>query len=253
MDDVLYRDHAAMETDHWWFQGRRAVVTAVLDRHLGAAHRPRSALDVGCGTGGMLPVLARFASEVVGLDMSAEAVGHAQATAPPRVTVRVGSIPEHVPSDGSLDLVSAFDVVEHIDDDVAALVALRQALKPDMGMLIITVPAYQWLWSPHDDINRHKRRYTRRVLRERLVEAGFDVVHLSYFNSWLLPVVSAVRMVRKALPKAGDGASDFVMPRPAVNGSLTRLFASERHVVSRVGLPAGVSLVALCRVRATAH
>lgn len=248
MDDVLYRDHAAMETDHWWFQGRRAVVQAVLESHFGVGRQRRSILDVGCGTGGMLPILAELGTDVVGLDMSAEAAAHAQRTAPDGATARVGKIPDDIPANGSLDLVTAFDVIEHIDDDVAALRSLRQALKPGTGVLLITVPAYQWLWSPHDDLNQHKRRYTKRALRKRLGEAGLEVVRLSYFNTWLFPVVAGVRLVRKGLPGDGDGASDFVMPAARTNRMLTCLFSSERHLVRRTTLPVGVSLIALCRV-----
>lgn len=249
MDDVLYRDHAAMEAEHWWFQGRREVVRSVLLEHFGAGRQERSVLDVGCGTGGMLPVLAELATHVVGLDMSAEAAAHADATSPAGVTARVGRIPDDIPSDGSLDLVTAFDVVEHIHDDVAAMRSMRDALRPDSGTLLVTVPAYQWLWSPHDDLNQHKRRYTRVLLKARLEAAGFTVVHLSYFNTWLFPVVAVVRLARKALPTSGDGSSDFVMPPARTNRTLTRLFASERHLVRRRSLPVGVSLIALCTVR----
>ena len=247
MDEVLYRDHADMEVEHWWFQGRRAVVKAVLKAHLEPSHRPRQVLDVGCGTGGMLPLLAEFADSVTGLDMSPEAAAHAQAQAPAGVTARAGRIPDDIPHDGNLDLVTAFDVVEHIDDDVAALVSLRRALDPQNGLLLVTVPAYQWLWSPHDELNQHKRRYTRRTLIRSLQAAGLEVVHLSYFNTWLLPVVASVRLLRKALPGAGDGASDFVLPSPRTNRLLTRVFSSEGRVVSRASLPAGVSIVALSR------
>ena len=247
MDDVLYRDHAAMEESHWWFEGRRAVVRSVLQAQLRDGHA-RNALDVGCGTGGMLPLLADFASHVTGLDMSSEAAAHAQEAALPGVTARVGRIPDDIPTKGELDLVTAFDVVEHIDDDVAALVSFRRALQPGRGLLLVTVPAYQWLWSPHDDLNQHKRRYTKRQLRARMEAAGFEVVTISYFNTWLFPVVAAVRLARKALPRGGDGTSDFAMPADPVNRLLTRLFASERHLVRRTGLPVGVSLIAAARV-----
>lgn len=250
MDDVLYRDHADMETQHWWFQGRRAVVRSVLAATWATDGRQgRSVLDVGCGTGGMLPLLSEFADTVTGLDMSAEAAAHAQATAPAGVTARVGKIPDDIPQDGSLDLVTAFDVIEHIGDDVAALQCLRRALDPESGLLLVTVPAYQWLWSPHDDLNQHKRRYTYRTLQASLRAGGFQVEHMSYFNTWLFPVVAAVRLMRKALPGSGDGSSDFVMPAARTNRALTRLFASEGRVVSRRSLPVGVSLVALCRVQ----
>ena len=124
MDEVLYGDHADMEVEHWWFQGRRAVVKAVPEAHLAPSHRPAQVLDVGCGTGDMLLLLAEFADNVTGIDMSPDAAALAQAPAPAPAgaTARAGRIPDDIPQDGSLDLVTAFDAVEHIDDDVAALV-----------------------------------------------------------------------------------------------------------------------------------
>lgn len=245
MDRTLYRDHADLEEGHWWFEGRRQVIAAVLARHLPRAGSARL-LDVGCGTGGMLTLLREF-GQADGIDLSPEAVRLAQQRHGAEVAVRVGGIPEGLPAPGTLDVVTAFDVVEHIDDDVAAVQALRGTLRPG-GLLVCTVPAFGFLWSEHDDLNHHKRRYTRPQLRRLLEQAGLEVEQLSYFNTWLFPAVAGVRLARKSTGRR-SGASDLAMPRPAVNRLLTGLFGSESAVLRRGrGLPFGVSLIAVARL-----
>lgn len=246
MDSALYRDHADLEERHWWFEGRRRVIASVLDRHL-----PRGAsarlLDVGCGTGGMLSLLRDF-GHASGIDLSPEAVQLAQERHGAGVAVHVGGIPGGLPGPGSLDVVTAFDVVEHIEDDLAAVTALREVLVPG-GFFVCTVPAFGFLWSEHDDLNHHKRRYTAPGLRALLEQADLEVVELSYFNTWLFPLVAGVRVARKRTGRR-SGASDLALPPPLVNRMLTAVFGSERALVGRGRkLPFGVSLIAVARRR----
>ena len=242
MEAQLYLDLDALEDDHWWFRGRRAIVRAALARRLAPAAR-REILDVGCGTGGMLPLLATF-GRVEGLEAEPVAVASARRRAPGTV-VHVGALPEGIPAGRSWDLVTAFDVIEHIEDAVAALRAIRGVLLPG-GQFVCTVPAFPFLWSRHDEANHHFRRYTRATLLRDLEAAGFRVEWTTYFNSILFPVVVAARLAGRFLPARGS-ASD-VEPTPALlNRALTALFASERHVVTRVSVPFGVSLLAFAR------
>jgi SAM-dependent methyltransferase len=161
MDRSLYEEHALLESDHWWFVARRSILSTVLARHLPETPGPRRILDVGCGTGGMLPMLASF-GEVSGIEGEELAVEHC-AAAFGQFDVRRGDIPDDVPDDGSFDVATAFDVIEHTDDDLGALRALRAAVHPG-GTVVVTVPALSWLWSDHDVVNGHKRRYTRATL-----------------------------------------------------------------------------------------
>jgi SAM-dependent methyltransferase len=241
MDAALYEQHAELEQEHWWFVARRAIIGTVLDHHLERG-ADRRLLDVGCGTGGMLPLLAQFGT-VSGIEGEPLAVEHCRA-AFGRFDVQLGQVPSDVPHDGSFDLVSAFDVIEHIDDDVEALAALRAAVRPG-GLIVVTVPALPWLWSAHDDLNGHKRRYTRQSLTAALTRAGVEVAALSYFNTVLLPAVAAARLVQHLRPRPAAPHSDFRMPTRWVNRALTRAMASERGLVARGGLPIGVSLVAV--------
>lgn len=243
MDRTLYEQHAALERDHWWFVGRRAVVAAVLDAHV---PRPIGRIfDAGCGTGGMLPMLAER-GEVVGIEVEPTAVEHCHRTHP-TADVRRGDVPGDVPRDGSFDLACAFDVIEHLADDVAALGALRDAVRPG-GHVVVTVPALPWLWSDHDVVNGHHRRYTDRMLTAAVAAAGLDLVHRSYFNTALLPAVAAARLSQRLRPRRATPTSDFSsMPGPAANRVLAAIFGAERHVAARRRLPIGVSLIAVAR------
>jgi SAM-dependent methyltransferase len=247
MDHSLYEEHALLERDHWWFVGRRSIIERVLAHHL-PPQSERRILDVGCGTGGMLPMLARF-GRVEGLETEQFAVDRCHA-AFGRFDVRLGAIPDDVPADGSFDVVTAFDVIEHIDDDRGAVESLRGAARPG-GVVVISVPALRQLWSEHDVVNGHKRRYDGAGLTAVVAAAGLELRHLSYFNSTLFPVVAMARLTQRLRRPRGAPRSDFAMPPPTVNRVLTRILVAERTVVARWGLPIGVSLVAVARRPAT--
>jgi 2-polyprenyl-3-methyl-5-hydroxy-6-metoxy-1,4-benzoquinol methylase len=255
MDAVLYQQHSELERTHWWFRARRQIITDVLRRTVvPTGGDDRRILDVGCGTGGMLGALAEFGT-VTGMEMEPDAVAWArQQMDGTGIDVMQGSLPEGIPPK-AWDLITAFDVIEHLDDDGAVLERIHASLRPG-GQIMVTVPAYMFLWSPHDDLNQHKRRYTRRQLVDRMRAAGFTVQRTSYFNTWLFPVVAAVRLVKRGRRRAENdapetvdraGDSDFSMPGSAVNEVLRRLFASERFLLRRIGLPAGVSIIAVGR------
>jgi SAM-dependent methyltransferase len=143
-------------------------------------------------------------------------------------------------------VAAAFDVVEHIHDDVGALRRMGDALVPG-GLLVVTVPANAWLWGPYDELNQHVRRYGRRNLRAALEAAGYHVERTTYFNSFLFPVAAAVRVARRNTTYRRDAAADWVVPPRAVNEALARVFAAERRPLRHVDLPFGVSALALAR------
>ena len=146
----------------------------------------------------------------------------------------------------SFDLVTALDVIEHIEDDRAVLAEVRRVLRPG-GTLLITVPAYQALWGPQDEISHHKRRYRARQVGERLTGAGLETIKLSYFNTLLFPPIAAVRVLRPHRP-GRELKSDFTLTQPGrLNDVLARAFAAEAALVARFNLPFGVSIVAIAR------
>jgi SAM-dependent methyltransferase len=252
MDEVLHHQFSEIEGDHWWFQGRRRIVASVLRRYLPSGPGGRRIFDVGCGSGEMVDMLREFGT-VSAIDPSADAVAHCRERFGAEVQVDIGLVPDDLPGPGAVDVVTAFDVVEHLDDDLGALRRIN-ALLPPNGTLVVTVPALQLLWGPHDVLNHHRRRYTRARLRAQLETAGFSIERISYFNTVLFPVVAAVRLARRLRPHPSrEGASDFTMPSPLVNRVLLGLLSSEAALLRVASLPIGVSIVAVARTSGQAR
>jgi SAM-dependent methyltransferase len=238
MDPAYVAAHLEQDRSHWWFRGRLAVIRATLRRAL--PPRRLRLLELGCGSGNVLAALTEF-GEAVGMDAHEDLTAAGRAAG---LDVRVGRLPDNLGvAPGWADVVLLLDVIEHVDDDVATLRAARTGVG-DGGLLVVTVPAYQWLWSGHDEVLGHRRRYTAARLRAAVERAGFTVVRVSYFNSLLFPLLAAVRGL-KCL--RGDRGHDLRRPAAAVNWLLERVFAFERHLVPRVRLPFGSSLLLIGR------
>jgi SAM-dependent methyltransferase len=238
MERVVYDRMAALDTRHWWYRARRRILAALIERKLPLPDNARI-LEIGCGTGHNLEMLKRFGRvDAVEIDGAARAIasarlGHAVINAP---------LPELSGiADGTYDLVAIFDVLEHIGEDEEALISIARVLKPG-GRILITVPAHPWMWSGHDRVNHHKRRYTRETLTAVVEAAGLKLEMLSWLNSILFPVAAAARLAGRAR-KRDD--SDDAMPPVALNRLFEFLFGLERYAIGRMRLPPGVSLVAI--------
>jgi SAM-dependent methyltransferase len=244
VDAQIYLEMQQVEDEHWWFVGRRAIVADAI-RRLGLA-APRI-LDAGCGTGGNLEMLAGF-GEVTGLELAPAAIAAARARGPWHV--ERGGLPGDYPAwRRRFDLVVMTDVLEHIDDDAGALASVAALLRPD-GHVLLTVPAFEFLWGAHDAAHHHRRRYTARRLAATITAAGLAPSRLSYFNFALFPAVAAMRLASRALGRSG-GAPGLRLPVPPLNAALAALFAAERYVLRIGGFPFGVSILALARRGAT--
>ena len=247
MQADMYELHRELEDTHWWFTARRTIVLAMLEEHL-AEWPPRTGrlriADVGCGAGGMLPHLAAF-GDVVGIDPAPAAVEYSRRTG---LDVRSGSLPDALPFDDTdaFDVITLLDVLEHVRDDEASLCTLHALLVPG-GRLVITVPAFPMLWSSHDVVNEHFRRYRRPLLAERLRAAGFAVDRMSYCNSALFLPIAAVRILRRVSGRDAASEGDLGRVAEPLNSALHHLFAAERHLLRHFALPAGVSLIAVAR------
>jgi SAM-dependent methyltransferase len=230
--------HIEEDRRHWYFRGRLAVLLAVLERVLPAP--PCRILEIGCGTGNVLHALARFGQAIgVERDPALRAVGHAEG-----LDIRAGSVPDDLPVPAAwADAVLLLDVIEHVDDDLRSVRAARRALRAG-GVMVLTVPAYGWLWSGHDVALGHRRRYTARALRTLVAEAGLRVEHAGYFNTVLFPAIAGVRLAKRLVRGRGH---DLHRPADGVNRALERLFSLERHVVLRPGLPFGSSVLVVAR------
>lgn len=245
MQPEIYREMAAHEDRHWWFVGRRAVLGAVLDR----AQLPDAPaiLEVGCGTGGNLPILAsRGRTYAFDPHVEAREIASSRHT---QVEIRDGELPDRLPFDPqSFDLVAALDVLEHVEDDAGALQSLVSLARPG-GSIVVTVPAHQILWGTHDIRLNHRRRYSWASLLALCERTDTELVYSTAFNTFLAPFAVMLRLAER-LPGVAIGNQER-LPVPLVNGVLSGMFAAERHVVQRSRLSFGLSLAVLLRRRET--
>jgi len=239
--DYELQTHQA-EDRHWWYRGRRTVLEGVLAGL--APARDARILDAGCGSGRNMLELARY-GEVTGIELSETSVALARERNSGEVVA--GSVLEMPFADASFDLAVSLDVIEHLEDDLAALRELRRTVAPG-GSLLVTVPAYQWLWSGHDEINHHHRRYTRGSLQSVAEQAGWRQARTTYFNSLLLPVAIVLRVLERFNTKTTESSLDLWIPPEPVNWLLERPLALEAALIARGGrIPAGLSLLAVFR------
>ncbi len=238
MERIVYETMAELDQRHWWYRARREVLAALIRRKA----RPGAGaklLEIGCGTGHNLSMLEEF-GEVEGLELDDQA----RAVAEKRLgrPVRHAPLPEleGVP-ERHYDLIGAFDVIEHIDDDRAAMASIARRLKKG-GRLVVTVPAHRWMWSAHDVVNHHKRRYSKRALRHLIEGSPLRLEAIGYFNSLLFPLAVGERLSSKL---RGKDDADLSLPPKPLNAALERAFAAERHLVGRLPLPPGLSLFAV--------
>lgn len=242
MECTEYESMFNLEDRHWYFAGKRALVMALLGEHFPASGGGLI-LDAGCGTGRTLAEL-KFLGDAVGIEPFANAISLAARRG--AFTLVQGDL-ENLPfRDESFAAVTLLDVLEHCDDDVLALRAVARALKPG-ATAVITVPAYQWLWSSHDEALHHRRRYSRRQLEALLATCGFHLCKISYFNMFVFPLIAALRLVSRLRCPDKLHADTDSLPPGVVNGFLNSLQWFERVLISRFSLSFGVSLVCVAK------
>jgi SAM-dependent methyltransferase len=239
--DYELQTHQA-EDRHWWYRGRRTVIERVLTgMRLPARAR---ILDAGCGSGRNMVELAHHGS-VTGVELSETSVELARARNVGEVIS--GSVLDMPFPADSFDLAVSLDVIEHLEDDLGALREMRRTVTPG-GSLLVTVPAYPWLWSGHDEINHHHRRYTRRSLELVAEQSGWEQVRTTYFNSLLLPAAIILRVLERLNTKTTESSLDLWVPPAPFNWLLERPLALEAAMIARGGrIPAGLSLLAVFR------
>jgi SAM-dependent methyltransferase len=227
---------------HWWYRGRRRIVASELNR---LPLRPGcDVLDAGCGAGQTLDDLSRLGTVhgVHGIDTSPDAVRAARARG--HADVQVSGIETMPHGDEAFDLVTCLDVVEHTPDDVASFTELFRVTRPG-GFLLVTVPAYQLLWSSHDVANQHYRRYRLSTLAAAAERAGWRLERRTYFNSLLLPPAALVRLARRSRANV-EQRSDLALTPGWLNPLLEAPLRLEAFLIrAGVRLPAGLSLLAV--------
>jgi SAM-dependent methyltransferase len=230
------------ENRHWWYQGRRRVLERAIERL--RLPMQASILDAGCGSGRNMVDLARHGT-VTGVELSDTSVALARERDVGEVLE--GSVMDMPFDDDSFDLAVSLDVIEHLEDDVGALAELRRVTKPG-GALLVTVPAYQWLWSGHDEINHHHRRYNRRTLLAAAQSGGWHCESSAHFNSLLLPVAVLLRALERFNPTTTKSSLDLWVPPAPLNWALRQPLNLEAAVIGHGrSIPAGLSLLAVFR------
>jgi SAM-dependent methyltransferase len=236
-----YRRLFELEDELWWFVGMRALSLALIDRFIAVKH-PLSIIDVGCGTGGMIPHLETY-GPVVGVDRSTEALSFAKRRE--RGYLVQGGLPRLPFASHSFDLVTSFDVIYHraVENDDQALAEMARLLKPG-GALLLRVPAHDRLRGQHDVAVHTRHRYERDELAEKLRKAGLEPSYISYANCFLFPVAAALRLAERIGHREGDGSDVKRLPGP-VNAVFASVLRLEASIVRWGSLPFGLSLVAV--------
>jgi len=237
---ILYE----VEQSHWWYIGRRRIIAGFVEEICRKVtdRRPRI-LDVGCGTGANLLMLSKY-GDAEGVDVSEDALAFCRERGLDKVTLGAG---EEMPyDDGTFDLVTAFDVVEHMDDDLAGLKEMRRVLRPG-GRVLLFVPTFMFLWGLQDEVSHHRRRYRLPELRRVLEQAGFEIERSTYANiTFFLPILFVRQFMRLTGIKA---ASENTINVPAFNRVFGAILGAESPLLRYLNLPFGVSGLCVARVK----
>jgi SAM-dependent methyltransferase len=242
MDTAEYAEMYKLESFYWWFVARRSLLEFIMKEVRPEVGDPLM-LDVGCGTGINFSVMKKFGAAFC-VDASEEALKFSKKRG---VDDLVLSPVESLPFETStFDVVTALDVLEHVDDDLRAIDELKRTLKEE-GLLIITVPAYGFLWSEHDEALHHRRRYAASELRNKLTSGGFDVERISYYITFLFFPILLVRFVQSVFKKSVRAKTSHIILPSWLNSLLIGILAFERFLLRWINFPFGVSLVCLAR------
>lgn len=232
-----------LENTYWWYQGRKEIVLQFLLRHTQLGRERLNVLDVGCGTGLLLEELLAHANPV-GVDFSNLAMDYCRQRGIEQLTrARVEAMPF---GEKTFDLMLALDLLEHVEDDGGLIRELWRICRPG-GHLLITVPAYPFLWSEHDEALQHCRRYTRASLRKLIGATGFETVRFSSAITFMLPPIVAFRVVQRNVKRKGAPKTHLIRLPRAFNQMLIGVLKLESRLLRHVNFPAGVSIVALLK------
>jgi SAM-dependent methyltransferase len=245
MNIAEYAEMHKLENFYWWFVARRRLLDWLVGDISREFNRP-AILDVGCGTGINSGVLAKH-GDTISTDASEEALGFSRSRG---IDGLVRSHVESLPFAAStFDVITALDVLEHIGDDLRALDELLRVTR-NGGVLVITVPAYGFLWSEHDEALHHRRRYAASELRNKLTNAGFEVERISYYITFLFFPILFMRFAQSVLKKSIHAKTSHIILPKWLNSFLIAILGFERVLLRWMNFPFGVSIVCLARKRA---
>ncbi len=235
----MYQIFNKVQENHWWFQARNNIVKKILCDIYGLTER--HILDVGCGSGLMIKTLYNTYN-IYGLEKSKIAINLCKKKYKSRI--KQGYLPEKVPFKKKFDAILMMDVLEHIEDDFTSLLVINKLLKKN-GRIIITVPAFMFLWSKFDEENHHKRRYKINQLRYLLNQSGFSLEKISYYNFLLSPIAFIERLLIKVI--SISTTHSLKLPIKPLNNFFYFLFNAEYSLLKYLDFPFGLSIIAIAR------
>lgn len=242
-EPALFAELARLEAQNFWFRARNRLIVWALGRYFGGASR---LLEIGCGTGFVLAGIAAALPEVrlCASEIHASALQYAARRVPQAQFMQMNAC--GLPFDAEFDVVGAFDVIEHIEDDMAVLREMHRALIPGGGLLL-TVPQHPFLWSDYDVCAHHVRRYTARALRDKVIAAGFEMVRMTSFISLLLPLMMMSRLTQRGRRGDYDPLAELRL-QSWLNTLLEKVLDVERWLIQAgIPLPIGGSLLVVAR------
>lgn len=236
MEDIAYKALAEFEKNHWWFVSRRSILHSVLEQL--ASTKDLKILEIGAGTGGNIEMLKKF-GKVTALEGNPLAITHLKQKE--GIQLLESFLDESLIDRGEkYDLIVLFDVLEHIEDDDQAMHIIKTLLTPT-GSILLTVPAFKFLWSDHDKVHHHHRRYNKKELLDLAKKHHLSVKRATYFNTILFPMITFARIILNLLPlKEVDQTKK---PNKIINMILTKIFSSEKVFLKHINFPIGVSLL----------
>jgi len=241
MDAEAYKEMIELQEEHWWFVARRDVIQSFIKIQMPQGSQSK-VLEIGCGVGGNIGLLSQ-SGHYRGIDMHKPAIDYCSEKYPQFEfqCTRVEDIPQEF-SSNKFDSIYLLDVLEHIDDQVAILKSTQNYLTQS-GKILLTVPAFKFLWSPHDEFVHHVRRYTKADLKKVLEDSGYKVERISYFNSILFPLALIQRLGMRMLNKKLN--THLSTPPTIVNWPFKVIFTQEAWILKRINLPVGLSIIAV--------
>lgn len=235
-----FQIHSAVEDVHWWFCGRRHILLTLFQKE-NINLRSATVLEIGCGTGGNMRFFKPLCNRVVGVDSNPVAIENAQKTT--NAELILGDFRDLLTTrNHEFEVILLLDVLEHVVDDASFLSDLAHLMAPG-SWLIVTVPAHPFLWSTHDRVLGHQRRYVPKALLELFASTPLHVRFDSPFNAFLFPIIAALRTVRRLFPQKSPTLSDLNLPPPWLNHALRLIFNFEKYWLHLFRIPFGVSHV----------